>query len=464
MVGYPCVVLEHRFIVFLIRGLTIRSRHWYGVHLVMLLAALYSSSGFANTFIQQNKTVVMNCADLGFLQGPGYRAIGLYALKDSVLQPIPFQIEKYSPQGFVEAVFDGNDWTKSERVNTQQSSPRLDDQDLLVFKLRDAGDRVGDKDIVAFDLLAEVQLKEGGRERFIYLLKGGEISSRKYIQYVDHAGMIKTPLLRLGFNPKDLLERVDVEPIENPQYLGRSILDAIKIEINTRFMAIPVRLDNRNLSVKVEEAFVGPIRAIFNTQFKLGVLRFPLMAARGQMQIDSFGATFLINIEVPRVYQKLIERFETIIAIDANNLMGSQVTSSAINTQIYRVDGKMSVAEQGLNDELISRDSNWLWLAAPNDLNIIGVLENNMGEGSIAALGHAQFYIYYLDDANIRDKFERYPGAEPTLGYKIIGSPVAEFTQIRYRLYFVDGMKIRNVDDLIVPMQKPPQLQLNFYR
>lgn len=396
--------------------------------------------------VQSHKIVEITPESVPSLAGKTYESISVFALKNGKLQPIPFQFEEYDDKGFL---FQG----KVKGVDKENVGV-FDQQDLLVFMLKDSGAKATDSQLENLKLKATLELLDDGAKSYVYVVESGERSSTRYVSYNSETGLITMPEALVYMNPKDLLDWGDVFAKEGDSFSEKSFMDTLIVRITGEFLKIPIRLNNKNLQAKLENVYSGPVRITLDAEFRAIVAKIPLIRAHAQIHIDSHSARVFVNINAPTKYAKLIKDPQIILGIDGNELYGGFVKTSVSGNQSFLVDGKMDQHERSLNEMPVDDDVSWIWLSDKDDFNIIGQFDVRSRD-DYNPEEYTDVTVFYRDDVNHIDKLERFPGSLPTLGYRMRSIPSSDKVGMSYKVFFIRGLKPLEAGDYLSRLDNP---------
>ncbi len=399
--------------------------------------------------VQSHKIVEIARESLPSLDGKAYESLGVIALKNGKLQPIPFQFEEYDDKGFL---FQGQvKGVDKENVGV------FDQEDLLVFMLKDSGAKATDSQLESLKLKASIELLDDGVKSYVYIVESGERSPTRYVSYNSETGLITMPEALVYMNPKDLLDWGNVFAKVGGDISEKSIMDTLIVRITGEFLKIPIRLNNKNLQAKLENVYSGPVRITLDAEFRAIVANIPLIRAHAQLHIDSHSSRVFVNINAPTKYASLIKDPQIIIGIDGNELYGGFVKTSVSGARGFLVDGKMDQHEIALNEVPVDDDVSWIWLSDKEDFNIIGQFDVSSRD-EYNPEEYTDVTVFYRDDVNHVDKLERFPGSLPTLGYRMRAIPSSDKVGMSYKVFFIRGLKPLEAGDYLSRLDNPPKV------
>lgn len=402
------------------------------------------------TKVQREKIITLGVDQVKAIANQPFADVTVYAMQQGVLRPIPFQFEEYSDLGFL---FQG----PTEGVDPVDVGV-FNKDDLLVFMLGDSGVEASEKDLSGVDLISKIQINDYQTSSYVYLIRGGERSNKRYVNYDMESGVINARSAQIHMNPKDLLDWGDVLPVGYTNEDAPSILDSIKIRIRGSFMNIPLKLDNDNLEAKLKHVYQGPVRMTLDAEFRAIILRVPVIRAHAQVHMDNHSANLYVNMSTPKSYSKYLKDPYVIVAIDGNALYGGFVKTSVSGEQAFEVDGVMDEQENSLSGIPIDDDVSWIWLSSKEDFNIIGQFDVLAQDVLIEDEVYTDVSVYYRDDKSLADKPERFVGALPSLGYRINGMPENESTAISYKVLFIENMNSLGAGEYLKQLDSKPEI------
>jgi len=409
----------------------------------------------AFNLVQMHKVIEITPAQLPtstqILINQSIDTLSIYALEKNQLVPIPFQFEEFDHLGFLI----NNSLAKDKHKSTKGV---FDNNDLLVFMLKDTGLQATAAQRRLVDVVSEIKIEDSSVSSYVYLVRNGKISERRYVDYDSNSGLISTPSASINLNPKDLLDWGDVIPTDAVDQ--QSVLDCFKIRINGKFLAFQLKLNNNNLQARLKKVHEGPVRLTLDAEIRAVVAKAPLLKADAQLHFDSSSARIYIDIDVPEQYSKLIKNPVVLIGVDGNNLYGQNVQTSVTGKNVYRVDGKMDFREKQLNKISVKDPVSWLWLNDENDLSLIGQYDLS-SNANFDPKHYPAITIFYLDDDEVIDKPERVRGAVPTLGYRLDGLPASNNVKMSYKVLIIRNLKLLTAGEFLDALDSKPTITLS---
>jgi hypothetical protein len=376
---------------------------YYLLLLILGLAgfALVSSSAGHNTrsLARTEDHILFTGADVPSLIGAEITDLHCYAFGPSGFKAIPFQVDKRDSEG--RYVFPDEKIRDPLRDGTE-----LDENDELVFMIKDAGDRCRKKTWVEKAVRGvEIEILDpldGGRA-WVYLFDrpGAEkpetgdyvsfqLKGDGYIISSDNfeAGM---KLNKLGMHQLRL-RRPDGT-------WGPDILDRLEDGVKGRLLngAIPVSVQANIMRNRILGVIDGPVRVIKN--------ELSYVKAIGELFSNEYfvvyyfnGQTNPVKISVPFTFHKLFLEVSMFFAIDYNEeIMGSEVRNDA-NPGGIILDGK---PDPGMDDET---ETSYVTVSGPNG----SLIDIWIKEETLAEMLRTSTYVQ--EDLSERNPREDHPG------------------------------------------------------
>ena len=347
--------------------------------------------------------IVISGRELAHTRGSSLTQLRLMAFQDGGLEPIPFQIDERTPAGsYLMTRPDGS---------IDPGNGALDDQDELVFMVRDAG-AAGDPGAGGIGAAAwdRVQVKDpqSGAGGWIYLVAFGKdpppLSPKSYMQYVekaDHDELI-TPYYTLHFPKGDVFFReLMISPAAGGN--GENFLDRIKMRSEVELLGgvFAVGKTEENFVTRVLGVRAGPVRVIRQTDTRLKLL----LSLQSPAAIVN-GCFYPCGFEFPSLLS-LPFRMD-LIASDAYFRQGWDLNRQALGLKFYSnlnreavtLDGTMSPEEISL-----AADPNTLQWALGT-----GAVGTFLFFGVWSSSAPLKARLYYEDNLSRREPPESEPG------------------------------------------------------
>ncbi len=392
--------------------------------------------------------------------------LALLALHEGRLVPIAFQVDELDEAGewvltMVPPRLEGSGIEPDRDVD----GGALDDNDELVFMLKDAGDRLAagglPEGVVAAD---EIELADSGGRAWVYLCcfeQAAPRSSRDYVRYDIETDRVVTDSFVVGF-PAEL-------PIA-PGYLtvfgSENILDRMKIRLKVAVAGFEFGFDETDFISELSLYKDGPVRVIRRTRNAMQVSRFfktPSAAIENVICADS--CSIPVRVVVP-ISLKSFSMFFDMVArggADFQNVNGWQFRHNC-DPRWYCIDGRMDSAEQAMR----AGDVGWFARKGPQGALLVRMLLG-CGAEERSYLNPVATELYYMDDVMAADPPERVAGQNPNVAFWVrgmnrLGKGRMHFNEIMYPIadYSEEAKDAcldivdRPVDVRVAPLAGPP--------
>jgi len=381
-----------------------------------LLLSLNSISGAEiNNLTRTEDPLVIFGEKFPEFLGKDMSALGLFALKQGKVLPIPFQIDEKTTSG--EYVF-----TEGEKKN-QDPDPKFDANDELVFMAFDAGDRTDQVELPDLTGAYEIEISDplGRGKAWVYLCSFSKIAARSAVDYVkmDYDKATKHFIVTApNYFTKSTADAIIYDYLALPKPgggFGPDLVDQLKIRgIITAFfgtLKIPFNFDQLVKS-KVTSWKDGPVRILRRGEGYLEI---------AEVKIKGSGSAVLFFYPNFFIYPMTIDMpLDLEAALTDMDLQGvTDFSKSAYGWNYYDaqnppnpqvvLDGKMSEAEKSLK---IHFDHDWLChINGPGNYCHRIIFPQ--------AWSFIAKEVFYLDDAELKDPPESEPGLI-AIGYNFI--------------------------------------------
>lgn len=389
-----------------------------------LAVGLAAQAKEAKTITRTEDPVIIEGKHFPELMGKNIEKLRLFAFFAGEFKPIPFQIDEKLPDGSYALPNLAPGMSEGKEVSTNDEDRGLfDDNDDLVFMIKDIGDRAArsvwrkgyDKgmEIIVTDPLT-------GGKGYAYLLHFETPPPPSKVDYVktyregENRSIIEAITYTLGDREDefcyDYLSIVGGDGKKGPDLLDR--MEKIRAKAKTRrlFLSIDFNFGFDVVTKTILIAFKdGPVRVISRSK---GLLDFMVI----KIEASGWGETFYysshftrpIILELPVNLDKFLRSFDLYGACDfTKETYGSKVYDP-INPQGTLLDGKMSEAEKSLITDV---DHNWVLGTSP----AMGTIFHRLYFPP-EWLKHVKRGSYILDDETIDDEPEDNPG-QVRVGY-----------------------------------------------
>lgn len=287
------------------------------------------------------------------LLGTPVQQISLLNYSQGRLSPLSFQIDQKDPQGryLVEETPPGG---------PQSLSAALDENDELVFRVMDSGNRLpGASEFVRLYSLVEIQVTDlsSGISGWIYASISSQnkpVSSDNVIRYLPDTDSVRSGLYHIGFS-EQLPFLVDTFhwKLDGNHAWSPDISDTMKIRHRGTFLGfIPFQRTQNDYSSRLVSVKEGPLRIIRRTSNRIRMLwklKTPTIYVDYVMMPDGFIMDTIIDI--PFNIGLFFSNVETLTTMDWNDdpELPKLTIHSPDGVTALPVDGHMSPDKQTFN-------------------------------------------------------------------------------------------------------------------
>ncbi len=260
--------------------------------------------------------VVADCGLFPALIGKKINFLRVYAHKEEIFQPIPFQVDEKDA--------DGNRVLPSgKNANPQDANGLIDKGEELVFMARDCGDRLGSQHFQAdINLWQEVELQDPLTQEkgWVYLLysetNAPALSDKDYIRYVPDykceggrdCQLIQSKYVEDHFYPQEPYADTSKYPDKGfaHMYMANSLeaggtgvdyVDRLKVRLTIAlfFGVLKIKITEESVD-SVESAYKdGPVRLIRNIQ---AIVNLPLKIKAPGAAVDLLWYDTIVDVPV----------------------------------------------------------------------------------------------------------------------------------------------------------------------
>lgn len=394
--------------------------------LLLFLGVICTSSFAASTDDDQGyQAMILDGESIPVALGQSISELSLAAVRDGILEPIPYQIDEYNVGGAV--YFDGWD------VPLAGTQGVFDPEDKLLFLLKDAGDKRG-REPYDGDFVAEIRVKDNSGDtgyRYVYLVRGSRLrAEEQYVRYSADIARVETDFYELIYNRENHLIWEDFRIFG---YEGDEPFDTMKIRLGAGVLTsmTQVELNNKHVIAKPRGERIGPIRTITQLEMTLYVLEIPLFTASLQLHHYPKSLLYDLRVIIPEFRRALIVDPHVAVSLDGNGLLGATVYTAGGPQEGAPVDGKMTEQEQALHDAGVSMDKNWFYTSTNKNLDVIAFVDS-LSDKEIP------MSLVLVDDAETADQPERFKGQLPNFGLRIDDMPMSGLLGFAVSLFVDD--------------------------
>ncbi len=390
--------------------------------------------------------------------------MALLACINGKIQPIPFQIDEISSEGeWILPNYPPYLKKPKKRIDRDEDQGLLDENDELVFMIRDSGDRIQNEsypeDALSVD---EIMLKDpydDGRS-WVYLCSYESTpprSDKDYVDYVFPKNRVVSDNFEVGFS---------LEVPISWDYLSfrgdENMVDRFKLRFDIRFFGIKFHYDETDWKSELSLYKDGPVRVIRRVRSSIYLtkrLRTPSAASESIYYDNVIVVPFRVKVPIsPALFGKFMT-ITTRAALDMQNMHGWKAKTN-VDPRWLQIDGRMDQLE----NNTVSKDAAWYLLAGPQRCMLQRYIIDKGPDGSAQELPIRTDFLY-IDDDNTADPPEFVPGQSPKIGYLVTDlGKLRKGTFYLYEYYqminheYGDGMEanyLRIVDQPIQAVVQP---------
>lgn len=342
----------------------------------------------------------------------------LYAVKDRMFVPIPFQIDEVDAEGlYVLPHGKRPNRDRGKRDGRREREGLIDDNDELVFMARDLGDRALEPAALpGATRSAEIEVVDPvtGGKGWAYLFSFPDPpapSSRDYARFAPREDRVHAEFFTLGYSPvKDLVytDFLAVTPAAGGN--GENLIDRMNIRFTASILIRSITFsrhedDFTSEIIAYKDGAVRVMRRVGNHMRLVLGLRSPEVIAYSVYYRDAIESPNTFHL--PMDMKTVVKRVDFCGATDyRRGCKGMTFYTSGVPEGVA-VDGRMSEREK----ELDRSDYEWTVLAGPQ-----GAMMSRLWlSPSFAEVMGKK--LHYVDDASALNKPEADPGQFPTIGY-----------------------------------------------
>jgi len=289
----------------------------------------------------------------------------LLAWGESGFAPAPFQIDERTAEGgmALPLVLDGE---------APQGDGRLDARDTLVFMVRDAGPRAGERERALLPgAVLEIELSDPlrGEKGYVYLQRLEERVAQIPAPRVELvAGKEQEPYTLhyltgiLGGRVNRIRGKAYQTPLTDHWVCrpeaggsGEDLLDALKVRVKVGFLfnSVKISLDETSILGGVEALRAGPVRC-FGRFWMQGVLPLGIRSPRAYMDVYLYDTMVLVPGRI-RVFVNpgyVMSSFSVTVGYDMSEKALGMRFYNSNNPEGFLIDGRTEAAETRMNTDL----------------------------------------------------------------------------------------------------------------
>lgn len=349
-----------------------------------------------------------------------FSKFSLRAVSGNELMPIPFQFDDINERGFL--------YAQGGKLKIVGQPGVMEDEDELSFMYKDAGMKAS-SDLLASipaKAVAEIELKEGGHSRYVYLFEDDPARSEvSYTSFDREKGLIKTAAYSQKVNPKNLLVWEDFT-YENYEE-ERSILDTMKLRLKANMGFLHVTLHNGLIPNRVVAVREGPVRTVIEVDAGISVFGIQVATAGASVLVSENTFQFPVYVTIPKVAAPVLKNALIEISLDFDEQEGMRFRSELGPKEPITAGRSGGDADQ----YQVDLEHNWLTASSGRGWDIIALF--NRDERVDLTLGS-----FFRDQSrgDKADKPERVPGSYPQVGYTVKDVPAGVEAIIGIDLFY----------------------------
>lgn len=348
--------------------------------------------------------------------------LSLFVKQEGKVQPIPFQIDEINAEG---------EWIlphvppylrdASVVVERDDDNGCLDENDELVFMIRDSGDRLLRADFpegaLAVDEIMLTDPVDNGRA-WVYLCSfcsNPPLSDRDYVSYVFPQNRVITDDYELGFSLEVPVSWDSISFRGEP-----NMIDRMKIRFSMKIFGIRYRRDETHFKSDLSSYKDGPVRVIrrVRSSFRLNrLLKTPSTASESIYYDNAVVAPFRVKVPVSmKALPGIVSGLEVRGGVDMQNMHGWSFRAD-VEDRWMSIDGAMDEKEKSIQGE----GSTWFLLAGTPGAFLCRMILDRNWDGSFQELPMTTD-LFYVDDDHTPDPPEFVPGQSPNVGFFMRGA------------------------------------------
>ena len=357
--------------------------------------------------------------------------VGVLAVRDGALVPIPFQVDER--QGRLIAMPNGPEPSFDTKPGV------LDPDDLLVFLPCDAGARASAERVAAavpgLETWREVEVDDplDGTHGFVYVVVAAEPprTDRHYVAYEPKADLVSTAAYRMGM--VRALPNYFAIAMQGP--LGPNLLDGLRLRAEATLLAnlATFRLNEEDAHHQLMAWKVGAVRVLrrsrHDVQIGLGIHLSAGVANTSFYPLEVYGPGALRLPISPGV---IFREIDAMGGVDLRDLRGWRFVAPGTPPDGLRIDGAMDDVERAY-----AAEGTWFVLVHEREAMLVTVtLSENLART-------IPLEVVYVDDATRSAPPEQERGSVPLVGFR--GRHVERLQADRYhfdlRVFLLPGYR-----------------------
>lgn len=388
------------------------------------------------TISRKEDPIIVQGKYLKKLLGARIKNLCVYSFIEGKFSPIPFQIDKKDE--------DGNYIFENKNEN-------LEFYDELVFCVKDTGDRIS-KEIWPQNCIEglEIEIKDPltlqkSWAYILYFKEEPEKSNIDYVKYFSEKEIIETTNYIVGFAPDNpiLIENLTIKKEGGGD--GENKADRFKVRFRAKtYFGFSIKASEEDIESTITGVIDGPVRVIRRIKSVLNIYKIFKSPSAESLQIYYYNFfEFPVVLNIPFNINEVFLSANLRVSFESKEPT-KRIFYNTHNKNGYFLDGEMTEDEKKLDR------SPYSWCAVKEETGgcwITRLIIKNANS----------FFpsLYYLDDKNIFDPPENFPGQIGNVGYELsnfekIKKGILQLKSIMYNLpkYSVgDEIEILNIID-----------------
>jgi hypothetical protein len=355
---------------------------------------------------RRHEHVEVRASDLRKLARTPIPRVGLLAMRDGSLVPIPFQIDER--QGRQIAMEHGKEPSFDAKPGV------LDPDDLLVFMPCDAGPQTTPARVAAVpgvQAWREIEIEDpiDGTRAFAYVVVAEHppLGDRRYVAYDDKADMVATAAYRMGM--VQALPNYFAIAMDGP--LGPNLLDGLRLRADAQLRGHlgTIRLTERDARNELIAWTAGPVRVVRRSRHDVDLLGIGIHISAGVANtsfypLHVFGPG---SLRLPISPGVVFREIEAMGGVDLRDLRGWRFVAPGTPPEGFTIDGHMDALERAF-------DAPGTWFVLVHDRAAM-LVTITLSENLAKAI---TFGVVYVDDADRKSPPELVPGSVPLVGFR----------------------------------------------
>ena len=345
--------------------------------------------------------------------------MALFAVRDGVLEPIPFQIDEINEEGLRVLPNHPPDAKEKKIAYKDDDDGHLDENDEVVFMIRDTGDRIDEasypEGALAVDEIQIVDDVDGGMS-WVYLCSFSSDPPRSeddYAHYDIENDRVRSGGFVVGFSDEVPLSYDYVSYKGGPNFF-----DSFKIRFYMKLFGIDMEYNETQFTANLHAYKDGPVRVIRMVRSQVHMTRWLKSPSGYSTTIyldNSIVMPYTMKIPVNVYRMKSFLKLKVRGGCDFRDIHGWKVKSEA-DPRVLTVDGKMDELEKSVKTE----GARWILASGPEYAMLIRMIFNRQQDGTEQELPFTSDF-FYVDDDEAPDPPEFVPGQSPNVGFWMRG-------------------------------------------